>query len=180
MRNVTTDCLVPHACLFISIQWSKSETCGLFSTICDFEAVIGKAMITINALLLHIPGEACGLLASVFHRLYKFVVPSAWLLHSTVESKRKKKPGWDMKTIYRISCQNFSSYRLTITAARVLYMTSHPWPSLCNGGMYCWCQASWQGGLYQFWHHQCHQPSLFQIFPLLSKLEETLHVRNLI
>ena len=38
-----------------------------------------------------------------------------------------------MKTIYRISCQNFSSYSLTITAARVLYMTSHPWPSLCNG-----------------------------------------------
>ena len=38
----------------------------LFSTICDFEEEIDKALITTKALLLYRPGEACGLLESIF------------------------------------------------------------------------------------------------------------------
>ena len=45
---------------------TKSEACGLFSTICDFEEEIGEALITMKALLLYRPGEACGLLESIF------------------------------------------------------------------------------------------------------------------
>ena len=52
--------------LFISIQRPKSEACGLLSTICDFEEEIGEALITMKALLLYRPGEACGLLESIF------------------------------------------------------------------------------------------------------------------
>ena len=41
--------------------------CGLFSIlICDFEEEIGKALITTNVLLLYRPGEACGILESIF------------------------------------------------------------------------------------------------------------------
>ena len=52
--------------LFISIQGPKSEACGLFSTICDFEEEIDEALITTKALLLYRPGEASGLLESIF------------------------------------------------------------------------------------------------------------------
>ena len=38
----------------------------MFSTICDFEEEIGEALITMKALLLYRPGEACGLLESIF------------------------------------------------------------------------------------------------------------------
>ena len=37
-----------------------------FSTICDFEEEIGEALNTMKALLLYRPGEACGLLESIF------------------------------------------------------------------------------------------------------------------
>ena len=37
-----------------------------FSTICDFEEEIGEALITMKALLLFRPGEACGLFESIF------------------------------------------------------------------------------------------------------------------
>ena len=33
---------------------------------CDFGEEIGEALITMKALLLYIPGEACGLLESIF------------------------------------------------------------------------------------------------------------------
>ena len=55
--------------LFISIQLPKSEACGLFSSVCDFEEEIGKALITTKALLLYRPGEACGLLESIFQAI---------------------------------------------------------------------------------------------------------------
>ena len=38
----------------------------MFNPICDFEEEIGKALITTKALLLFRPGEACGLLESIF------------------------------------------------------------------------------------------------------------------
>ena len=45
------------------LLYRPGEACGLFSTICDFEEEIGKALITRKALLR--PREACRLLESI-------------------------------------------------------------------------------------------------------------------
>ena len=59
--------LLCSACVVYSTQYNyqKSEACGLFSIICDFKEDIGDALNTTKALLLHRPGEACGLLVNI-------------------------------------------------------------------------------------------------------------------